>query len=118
MSKTDLKKKYYTQEENKMSDKKLRVYNYVNFGSGVVHYTKVSNPAEGLAIINALASFQLTLEDSAISSNAFGLEEWDEQEQEWYDWADEEGLQDTDYREGTSVSIGDLKKKYYKHEVK
>lgn len=98
--------------------KKLRVYNYVNLGSGVVHYTEVSNPAEGLAIINALASFQLPLADSVISSNAFGLEEWDEEEQEWYDWADEEGLRDTDYRGGTSVSIEDLKKKYYKQGVK
>lgn len=97
---------------------KLRVYNYVNLGSGVVHYTDVSNPAEGLAIIKALESFQLTLEDNVISSSVFGLEEWDEKEQEWYDWADVNGLTDMDYRENPSVSIEDLKKKYYKQEVK
>ena len=93
--------------------KQYRVYNYVNLGSGEVHYIPVQNPAEGIAVIDALANYQLTLDESIVSSNAFGLEEYDETEQEWLDWMDDDGFQEDDYRNGEWVKLEDLWKEYY-----
>ena len=94
--------------------KQYRVYNYVNLGSGEVHYIPVQNPAEGIAVIDALANYQLTLDESFVYSNAFGLEDYDETEQEWFDWMDDDGFQEDDYRNDEQVKRADLWKMYYR----
>ena len=77
---------------------KLRVWNAVNVGSGEMHYFDVDDVVEAVSVIDALAQYQLTLPEHVVSSNAFGLEEYDSDEDEWLEWYDADGNDLDDYR--------------------
>lgn len=65
---------------------KLRIYHTKN-GETITHY--VNDVYHAKTLINALA--QSDLLDNSVIYNCFGLEEWNEDEQEWEEWYDEDG---------------------------
>lgn len=67
---------------------KLRVWNIVNVPNAPGHYT-VDSPESAQRLIHELAEHQL--QQDWIESNAFGLEEWDEEAKEWCEWEDDNG---------------------------
>lgn len=81
---------------------KLRVWNIINPPNGAMHWT-VQTPEEGYALMNREADAQL--ECDGIVSNAFGLEYFDEEDQEWYDWYSDEGEELDEYMERINASI-------------
>lgn len=74
---------------------KLRVWNAINIGSGRMYKKEVKSVYEAKKVIDVLIDFELFLEDE-IQSNSFGLEEFDENDQQWYEWCDDDGLQMSD----------------------
>ena len=64
----------------------LRVWNIINVPNTPDRY-KVSTPKEGYDLITDMANEQLQM--SSITSNAFGLEVFEECE--WCEWYDENG---------------------------
>lgn len=66
---------------------KLRVWNFINLPSEPI-YQEVSTPEEAYHYINQQALKQLTWK--WVESNAFGLEVWNEDDQEWEEWMDED----------------------------
>lgn len=83
---------------------KLRVWNAVNIGSGVVHKFDVSSPDEAIAVINALAKYQRTLPDNVLSSNTFGLQEFDREENEWLEWYSKDGMNIDEYEDSLAIT--------------
>jgi hypothetical protein len=65
---------------------KLRIYHIRN---GETEYHRVSDLEHARILINALA--QSDLLDKSVEWNAFGCEEWNEDEKEWEEWHDEGG---------------------------
>jgi len=67
---------------------KLQVWNVINPPNKSSRHN-VATITEALTLINTMAQIQLM--NPRITSNAFGLEAYDEKEQEWSEWYDEEG---------------------------
>lgn len=65
---------------------KLRVYHITN-GETTYHY--VNDVEQARRLIKELAESDLL--DDSIEYNVFGLEEWNEDEDEWQEWYDEDG---------------------------
>ena len=77
---------------------KLQVWNIINPPASPSHYP-VSSPEEGHALIERMASNQLR--DRRIFANAFGLEVFNEEDNEWEDWYSDEGEELDEYMERT-----------------
>lgn len=73
---------------------KLRVYNMINFRPELDYY-HVESLEEALTLIDNLANAQL--KNPAITDNSFGLEMYNEDDQEWENWMDDEGYEVEDY---------------------
>lgn len=59
-------------------------------------YVPVSTPEEAIKILDVLANYDLFQLENNIKpdySNAQGLEEWSEAEQDWLEWNSEDGLE-------------------------
>ncbi len=72
--------------------KKLRIY-YIILGTDS-YYQEVSSPEEAKLVIDAIADFlNAKVADGTFSDHcsAAGLEEWDEETQDWVEWHDEDG---------------------------
>ena len=67
---------------------KLRVYNMINFRRPIDYYD-VTSIGEAVKLIDDLANAQL--KNKAILDNLFGMEYYNEDESEWYEWYDDEG---------------------------
>jgi hypothetical protein len=79
--------------------KKLRLYYFI-LGTEP-YYREVSSVEEAKIIIDAIADFI----NKKVEENVFpdhcstaGLEEYDEDDDEWYDWYDEDGCDFNDFR--------------------
>ena len=73
--------------------KKLRVY-YQILGEETYH-KEVKTPEEAKTIIDSIADFlNFAVEHDIFNDHcsAAGLEEWDEEEQDWFEWYDDNGL--------------------------
>lgn len=73
--------------------KKLRVW-YLILGTDL-YYQEVKTLEEAKLVIDSIASFlNAKVKEGVFSdhSSAAGLEEWDEEEQGWFEWYDENGL--------------------------
>lgn len=64
---------------------KYEVWHVVNPPNKGKRYP-VSSPVSGAKLIDTLATADLA--DDTVWGNCFGLEYWDEQDQEWYEWYD------------------------------
>jgi hypothetical protein len=76
--------------ENKM--KKLRMYYYI-LGTEP-YYEEVNSAEEAKIKIDAIANFINTKVDEGVfpdHCSTAGLQEYDEEDNEWYDWYDEDG---------------------------
>ena len=65
-------------------------------------YVEVETPEEAIKVLDILADYDLFQFENRVKPdycNAQGLEEWDEQEGEWYEWYSEDGLGIKEYRE-------------------
>lgn len=85
---------------------KLRMYFHI-LGCEI-YYQEVSSPKEAFDSINAIANFILFAIDKGIipdHCNAAGLEVWDDDEQEWLEWYDEDGLDLFDHFEVESSEV-------------
>ena len=67
---------------------KLRVYNFINMPSKP-HHKEVASPKEAYDYIDREARRQLKMK--WIESNCFGLEVFNEADQEWEEWQNEDG---------------------------
>ena len=67
---------------------RYKVWNSIN-APNEMHTYKVDSVDEAKRLINQLTTEQL--HDSSVLDNAFGLEWYDETEQEWSEWYDEFG---------------------------
>lgn len=66
-------------------------------------YVPVSTPEEAIKILDVLANYDLFQLENNIKpdySNAQGLEEWIEAEQDWLEWNSEDGLEIKEYKAG------------------
>lgn len=71
---------------------KLRLY--YNILGTEIYYKEVSSPEEAKNIIDAIADFLLFAVDNDIfpdHCSFAGLEYFDEEENDWYDWYDDDG---------------------------
>lgn len=74
-------------------EEKLRVW-YSILGTET-YYQEVKTPEEAKLVIDSIARFLNTKIEEGVFENhcsVAGLEEWDEENEEWYDWYDEEGF--------------------------
>jgi len=72
---------------------KMRIY--FNILGTKSYYREVSSVEEAKTIIDAIADFVNAKVDEGVfpdHCNIAGLEEYDEEEKEWVDWCDEDGL--------------------------
>lgn len=72
---------------------KLRIYYHI-LGTEV-YYKKVSSPEEAKVVIDAITDFINTKVDERIFPDlcsAAGLEYFDDEEQDWFEWYDDNGL--------------------------
>lgn len=67
---------------------KLRVWNIVNVPNKPRHYYGFDSIEEAKEFMAKLIDEQLSSDD--VISNVFGIEEFDEQDQEWYEIEDED----------------------------
>jgi len=74
----------------------LRVWNVINPPNNARYY-KVDSPEQAIKKINSIAKRQLKNEN--IFANAFGLQEFDEETQEWIEWMNEYGEDIDEYEE-------------------
>lgn len=79
---------------------KLQVYVIVNPPRQGDRYP-VKDPKHAYELIEAIAQSHLL--DDRITMNVFGLEEWNEEEQEWLEWYSEDGETLDEYRENTQA---------------
>ncbi len=73
---------------------KLRVWNIINMPAEPTH-KEVATVREAYDYINAEANRQLRYD--WIETNAFGLEVFNEADQEWEEWQDEDGADLDEY---------------------
>lgn len=74
---------------------KLKVWHNCQVGKVDNFYVDVKNIEEAWLILNTLWEYDLFQYDNRIKrdyANASGLVYFDEEEQEWFEWEDEEGL--------------------------
>ena len=74
-------------------EKKLRIY-YTILGTET-YYQEVKTPEEAKLVIDSIARFLNTKVEEGVFEDhcsAAGLEEWVEEEDEWVEWYDEDGL--------------------------
>lgn len=65
-------------------------------------HVDVETPEEAIKVLDILADYDLFQFENHVKPdycNAQGLEEWDEQDSEWYEWYSEDGLDIKEYRE-------------------
>lgn len=70
-------------------------------------YVDVETPEEAIKVLDILAHYDLFQFENRVKPdycNAQGLEEWDEQEGEWYEWCNEDGENIKEYRDKTEVN--------------
>lgn len=75
-----------------MKSKKLRAYYYI-LGTEP-YYKTVSSAEEAKLVIDSISSFvNMKVNEGAFPDHCSvaGLEEYDEDDNEWYDWYDEDG---------------------------
>lgn len=81
--------------------KKLRVWHIPQIPCKAFR-VPVDSPEEAVKILDTLANYDIFQFDNRIKPdycNAQGLEEWDDDEQEWCEWYSEDGLEIKDYAE-------------------
>lgn len=74
---------------------KLRVWHNCQIGKVKNFYVDVKNIEEAWLILNTLWNYDLFQYENRIKgdyANTSGLEYFDEEEQEWYEWEDDDGF--------------------------
>jgi hypothetical protein len=78
---------------------KLRVW-WIPQIPGKPFYKQVDNLVQAKILLDTLADYDIFQYENRIKGdycNAGGLQEWDEEEQEWFDWEDEDCRSIDDY---------------------
>lgn len=85
-----------------MEMKKLRVWHIPQVPCKAFH-VHVDSPEEAVKIMDMLAMYDLFQYENRIKPdycNAQGLEEFDEEEQEWLEWYSDDGMDIKEYANG------------------
>lgn len=85
-----------------MNKQKLRVWHVCQVGAVGKHLIKVDNIEEAWKILNVLWDYDLFQYNNHIKydyCSASGLECWDEEENDWCEWCNEDGLDIKEYFE-------------------
>lgn len=90
-----------------MKETKLRVWHIPQVGYDFTFYVPVESPEEGFKMMQVLGAYDMFQFQNNIKPdycNTCGLEYYDEEDKEWYDWYSELGESIREYAERNNIA--------------